>query len=93
MGEINLIELKAMVDEVIYSPTKKDSIHPLRRLTSYVARNVDVNPYLEGKITEVVNYAKQASGQGTNKEHWIRCVESSWYTFEDGLKLAIEPDK
>jgi hypothetical protein len=45
-----------------------------------------IDPYLSGKLGEVISYAKEASGRARNKQHWISCVEQSWYVFENGVK-------
>jgi hypothetical protein len=87
MEEGKIRELRQLVDEVIYSPTKKDAQLPAKRL-EFMASNLkgDIDSYLSGKLREVVSYAKEASGQAINKDHWISQVERSWYVFENGVK-------
>ena len=87
MDDNTLKELRKLVDEVVYASTKKDAQSPLRRLEfeASMLRGV-TDPYLSGKLGEVINYAKEASGRVKNKQHWISCVEQSWYVFENGLK-------
>jgi len=82
-----LSELRQLVDEVIYAPTKKEAQPPLRRL-EFIAAGLkgSIDPYFSGKLGEVIAYAKEASGRVSNKQHWISCAESCWYTFENGVK-------
>lgn len=90
MDDSELIKLRDIIDEVIYAPTKKEAQSPLRRLECFVSLKrsniLCIDPYLDGKIDQVIAYAKDASGQAKNKEHWISCVDQSWYTFENGIK-------
>lgn len=87
MEESKLKELRQLVDEVMYAPTKKGAQYSTRRL-EFVASGMkgSMGGYLSGKISEIVIYAKEASGRVNNKEHWISCVEQSWYVFENGVK-------
>ncbi len=87
MDDGKLIELRQLVDEVMYAATKKDAARPLRRL-EFVAAEIKgmIDNYLSGELGEVITYAKEASGKVKNKEHWISCVEQSWYVFENGVK-------
>ncbi|MFV2044836.1 MAG: hypothetical protein ACC700_16570, partial [Anaerolineales bacterium] len=80
-------KLRELVDAVIYAPTKKDAKDPIRRL-EFMASHIkgDIDGCLSGKLSEVVSYAKEASGQVRNKEHWISNVKQSWYVFENGVK-------
>jgi hypothetical protein len=66
----------------LYAPTKKDAKNSLTRL-AFMASSIrrEVDPYLANKLSEVVCYAKEASGQVKEKEQWISCVEQSWYVF------------
>lgn len=87
MESSKINELRRLVDEVMYAPTKKDAQYPLGCLefaSSGVKGTID--PYLSGKLGEVIAFAKQASGRVNNKQHWISCVEQCWYVFENGVK-------
>jgi hypothetical protein len=87
MDENTLKELRQLVDEIMYSSTKKDAHYPLKRLefkSSELKGNI--NPYLSGKLSEVISFAQEASGRVRNKQHWISCVEQCWYVFERGVK-------
>lgn len=87
MKEEKIKELQKLIDEVIYSPTKKDAQISVRRLEFMASDlNSEVDGYLSGKLREVISYAKEASGQSKNKDHWISQVERCWYVFENGLK-------
>ena len=81
-----LDELRLLVDEVMYAPTKKEAENPLMRLEFIVSGLAGtIDPYLLGKLGEVIAYAKEASGRVNNKQHWISLVESGWYTFASGV--------
>jgi hypothetical protein len=91
MDKNTLDELRQLINEVMYASTKKDAQHPLK-LLEFKASGLKglIDPYLSGKLGEVINYAKEASGRGKNKEHWISCVENHWYVFENGIKHDIQ---
>lgn len=87
MNDKELTELRDLIDEVIYSSTKADAkpfLNQLKRQALGIKKNID--PYISGKLNEVIAYADEASGRVKNKEHWISCVEQSWYVFENGCK-------
>ena len=87
MDKDTLDKLRELVDAVMYSPTKKDAKDLVRRLEFMASQlSRDLDGYLSGKLDEAVSYAKEASGQVRNKEHWISNVERSWYVFEIGVK-------
>jgi hypothetical protein len=87
MDDSTLNELRQLVDEVMYAPTKKEAQLPIRRL-EFKASGLKgaIDPYLSGKLGEVIVYAKEASGRVNNKQHWISCVNQCWYVFENGKK-------
>jgi len=86
-----LDELRQLVEEVMYASTKKEAQHSIRRLEFKAAAvKVEVDRYFSGKLSEVVSYAKEASGRVKNKDHWISCVEQCWYVFENGVKEVNE---
>lgn len=97
MNDSELIELKDIIDEVMYSPTKKEAQTLLRKLENFIVLKRSsifcLDPYLNGKIDEVIAYAKDASGRVSNKEHWISCAEQSWYVFENGIRSKREKMK
>lgn len=87
MDKDTLDKLRRLVDEAIYAPTKNDAKDPIKRLELMAAGlRKDLNGYLDGKLDEIIGYAKEASGQARNKEHWISMVNQSWAVFEGGLK-------
>ncbi|MEC4888566.1 MAG: hypothetical protein RI101_00770 [Nitrospira sp.] len=87
MNEGKLKELRQLVDEVMYAATKKEARSSVRRL-EFVASDMKsaIDSYLSGKLSEIVSFAKEASGNVKGKGHWISCVERSWYVFEGGVK-------
>ncbi len=87
MDQNSLEKLRELVDAVMYAPTKKDAKSLIRRL-EFMTSSIksDLDGYYSGKLSEVINYAKEASGQVRNKGHWISNIEQSWYVFENGVK-------
>jgi hypothetical protein len=80
-------ELRRLIEAVMYSSTKKEAQTHTNRLefvSSQLRSNLD--GYVAGKLKKVVNYAKKASGQVSNKEHWISMVEQSWNVFETEIE-------
>ena len=96
MDREKLKEIRELVDNVIYSRTKKDAQAHIRRL-KFVSSNAkaELDAYIAGKLGEVVSYAEQASGQVKYKEHWISNMERSWYVFEMDIlnRLDLEETK
>lgn len=85
--DVNLDELRDLVNEVMYADTKKEAQHSLRRLEFKAAGlKGTIDPYFSEKLGQVVLYAKQVSGRVSDKQHWISCVEECWYVFENGVK-------
>jgi hypothetical protein len=86
-----LKELRQLVEQVMHASTKKEAQHPIRRL-EFMASTLrgEIDSYLSGKLGEVISYAKEASGQVKNKEHWTSCVERCWYVFESRIRIDEE---
>ncbi len=80
MDEDRLKELRQLVDQIMYASTKKEAQYSIRRLEfmASMARS-EIDPYLSGKLGEVISFAKEASGRVKDKDHWVRCVEECWY--------------
>jgi hypothetical protein len=86
MSDVNLKELRMLVDEVINARNKKDAAIPLRKLEFMVSSmRGDFNGYTAGKLGELVDYSKTASGQVKNKEHWVSVVNQVWHVFESDV--------
>jgi len=93
MNEKDLTELKDLVDSVMNTSTKKEAKPLLIHLESLASKlESDISdPSLFNKLTcEVIPYAKSATGQVQDKEHWKACVERAWYTFENGVNHLNE---
>ena len=87
MNDNTLNEFRQLVDDVMNAPTKKDALYPLKRLKFKASElNGVIDPYLFGKLGEVIDFADEASGKVSNKQHWINCVEKHWYDFYNGVK-------
>jgi hypothetical protein len=78
---------RKLIERVVYSRTKSDAKPHVATLDFAVsqARSI-LDPYFAGKLREAANYAKEASGQVKNKEHWISCMERSWYVFASHVR-------
>lgn len=80
-------EIRKLIELVIHSKTKADAKPHANRLDFAVTRaKSTLNPYFAGKLREAATYANEASGQVKNKEHWISCMQSSWYVFESHIR-------
>ena len=78
--------LRDLVDRVIYASSKAAGADAVRRLEfSASHRQIHIEPYFSGKLSEVISYAEAACGQPKNKEHWMGCVEQCWYVFKNGV--------
>lgn len=87
MNEGKLKELRQLVEEVMCASTKKEARNSVRRLEFLAScMKSTTDSYLSGKLSEIVSFAKEASGNVKGKDHWISCVEQSWYVFEGGVK-------
>lgn len=87
-----LTNLWKSIEEVINAPTKKEAkslVSRLRFQTTKIKTHID-DPYLSNKLDEVIIYAEEASGRAKDKAHWESCVQQSWYTFENGIRVAIK---
>ena len=89
MNTNELAILWESIEEVINAPTKKEAQPLLSRLkfqASKIKADIDA-PYFKNKLDEVIIYAEEASGRVKNKEYMESCVQQSWYTFENGVKV------
>lgn len=85
--ESKIKELKKLLDEATYVPTKSDArpiIQRLQLMSSHLGNEID--DYHLGKLSEAIGFAQEASGRVQNKEHWIQSMNMSWYVFENGIK-------
>ncbi len=88
-----IIELRELIDDVIDARTKKDAQMPIKRLRFKASRlHGQIDPYLYGKLGEVISHAESAAGQVRDKDHWISCLDSSWYVFESRMKNQNETE-
>ena len=84
MDDPKIIELRDLINKIVYSLTKanaKPYISRLRILEADIKNNID--PYLSGKLDEVIADADKASGRVKDKEHWVSCAEVSLQVFEN----------
>lgn len=90
MSQVNLAEIRNLVDSAINARTKKDALPSIKRL-EFIASNIkgSIDPYSSGKLGEVIIYAKQASGKAQNKEHWISVVRQCWFVFESRVSKNL----
>ena len=86
MKENILKDLRALIDEVVYSSTKNSAKAPLAHLEFIVSGiGDDIEPYYLEKLNDVIIYAKKASGQVEDKQHWINNINNAWYIFSNGV--------
>jgi hypothetical protein len=82
-----LENVRELIELVIHASTKADAKPYIKRLDFAVSNfKPKLDPYFAGKLSEAATYAKEASGQVRNKEHWISCMEDSWYVFESHIR-------
>jgi len=82
-----LEEIRQLIERVIHSRTKAEA-KPLTNRLDFAVSNVKstLDPYFAGKLGDAATYAKEASGQVRDKQHWISCMENSWYVFESHIR-------
>jgi hypothetical protein len=75
--------IRELIELVVHASTKASAKPYLGRL-NFAISNVKpkLDPYFAGKLSEAADYAAEASGQVRNKDHWISCMEQSWYVVE-----------
>jgi len=83
MNEEEIKRIRCLVDELICCQTKHDARILSPKLNSAISRiSPNISPGALSKLHEVAAYAIEASGHSHNKQHWISCVDDSWYFFE-----------
>ena len=87
MNMEQLKDIRKLIELVIHARIKADAKPHVNRLDFAVLHvKPTLDPYFAGKLREAATYAKEASGQVRNKEHWISCMERSWYVFESHIR-------
>lgn len=87
MDNEKLRKLRELIDDVANSSTKKNAKPYAQKLDSMVANIIgDLNGYTAGKLTEAVIYAKEASGEVSNRENLLSSMRNSWAVFESDVK-------
>ena len=82
-----LEDIRALLELVIRASTKADAQSYIRRLDFAISSvKPKLDPYHAGKLSEAAGYAADASGQVRNKEHWISCMEQSWYVIQSHVR-------
>jgi len=94
IDKTTLSEIRSKLDEVSSASTKADATQAIKHL-DHIASQLkgQLDSYLSGKLSEVISYAKEASGQAKDKQLWISNMESSWYVFENGFEKSINAEK
>lgn len=94
MNADDLKRIERLVEEAIYSPTKTAAKLPLRKLNTSVLRlRSRFDGYTYRKLREVISFATEASGQVSNKDHWISCVRNSWSVFMSNVSELNRDDR
>jgi hypothetical protein len=82
-----LEDIRELIELVIFASTKAEAKPHIQRLNFAIANvKPKLDSYLAGKLSEAAGYAAEASGQARNKEHWISCMEQSWYVFKSHVR-------
>jgi len=84
MGDNELKEIYALIEEVIYAPTKADAKRPISILE--MKRSVVSQAYggnASYKLAEAISSAKSAAGQVSDKEHYRQRAIMHWSTFKN----------
>lgn len=85
LEEIN--HLRKIVDDILWASTKSTAKVYLQRLEFQGSTlRGSISPYGSIKLSEVISYAKAASGQVRDKSHWERMLENSWSVFKSEVK-------
>lgn len=83
IDEVQIKNLKELMEEVLSSYTKENAKSAIRKLESQANfLSEKLTPYARGKLREVISSCKAGAGQVKDKDHWISCAERSWYVFE-----------
>lgn len=76
-------EIKALVNNAINTFTKREASNYLTRLEfKCTTLDVGVSPNVHNMLSELVSYAKTASGRVEKKEHWVSATNSALYKLE-----------
>ena len=87
MDNEQLRKLRELIDDVAHASTKKNAAPYAKKLDSMVANIIgDLNGYTAEKLREVVDYAKEASGQVRNIDNLLSSMRNSWAVFESDVR-------
>ncbi len=87
MTNDELEDLKQLFESTISALSKHDAQELIQRLEFAASKIKEkVSPYLFVKLGEAISYAKEASGQVQQKDHWTSCARQSWRVFESGVR-------
>jgi hypothetical protein len=87
MTEEQLSEIWDLLESAANAPTKASAKQPLSRLRSILSvHRVKLPGYTAGKLSEAISCASEASGQVSNKEHWISTMHGAWYVFKSDVE-------
>lgn len=74
-------EIKMLADKAVSANNKKSAESFIKRL-DFMQRTLDIEPYKRNVLAELVSYVLAASGQVSDKEHWIDAVNQSLFKLE-----------
>ena len=86
MRQEDLSNLKSLFEQAEFASTKSDAAKSVKQL-EFACSTLKLDPYPRTKLSEAINYAKQASGQVKDKEHWVSCMKDAWNSFEREVKV------
>ena len=74
-------EIKILVNKAVDASNKK-SAEPFIKRLDFMQKTLYIEAYKKNVLGELVSYVKTASGQVSNKEHWMDAVTQSLYKLE-----------
>jgi hypothetical protein len=91
MDKSDIQELKRLIDRLIHAPTKATGT-PIHNRLNVIASHLSgkISTYSLEKLKESISFARSASGQGRDKDHWEKSTYLSWSVFEKNIKYEFE---
>jgi len=87
MNESDLKKIRELVEEIMYSSTKKEAENAIKVLKYKILfLEYSIDSDLLGKLKDAAIYSEEASGRVKNKEHRITCARDSLIEFESRIR-------
>lgn len=85
IGNVQVDEIRSLVDKAISAYTKKDAESYIQRL-SFIRSTSNLEPPANNVFGELISYVHSASGQVHDKSHWTDATMQSLYKLQSLLK-------